>query len=170
MTAAPVGRVGIREAGAADAEQVGRCQLACWRETYTGMVDPDRLQALLTDVDDRVERWRQILSTYRGRLVAEDDGVVVGFAAAGAQRDDDLDLGLELYSLYLRRSHQGLGLGHRLLTAAVGDAASSLWVAEPNAHARTFYARHRYVGDGAQKWDDSFGVSEIRMVRSATAG
>lgn len=170
MSAASVGRVDVREAGPADADQLGRCHLECWRETYTEMVDPDRLQSLVTDVDGRVERWRQILAGHPGRLVAENDGAVVGFAAAGLQRDDDLDVELELYSLYLRRSHQGMGVGHRLLAAAVGDAASSLWVAERNAHARTFYARHGYVGDGAQKWDDFFGVHEIRMVRSATAG
>ena len=156
----------LRPAVVEDAEPLARCHLACWQQTYTGLVDPGRLAAALAGVGERAERWRRILTQSPGTLLAEDAGGVVGFAAAGPQRDDDLDVALELYALYVLASHQGRRLGHRLLEAVVGDADCSLWVLGSNAHARTFYARHGFVDDGAHKVDDFFGV-EIRMVRRA---
>jgi GNAT superfamily N-acetyltransferase len=164
--------VRVREAGLEDAAALAGCQLDCWRETYTGMVDAALLAAALGDVEGRVARWRAVLSTEHGTRLAEDDGEVVGFASTGPQRDVDNPEPSELYALYVRRSHQGRGIGHRLLTAAVGDAASSLWVFRDNHQARDFYARHGYAPDGVEAWEEHFGAVEIRMVRPAgpTAG
>jgi len=155
----------IRPAVPADAEPLVHCHLACWREAYTGMVDPERLRLVLSDVADRVERWRHILVEFPGRLLAEHDGEVVGLAAAGPNRDAELGLRTELYALYIRQAWWGSGLGHRLLEAAIGDADASLWVFRENARARRSYTRHGFVPDGAEKHDDYFGGAEIRMVR-----
>ena len=156
----------LRPAVVADAEALARCHLTCWQETYTGLVDAERLAAALAEVDERTERWRGILAESPGTLVALADGALVGFAAAGPQRDDDLDVPLELYALYVLRSNQGRGVGHRLLEAVVGDADCSLWVLATNPRARTFYTGHGFVADGTRKDDDFFGL-EIRMVRRA---
>jgi GNAT superfamily N-acetyltransferase len=167
VTAADRGEVAtLRPAVVEDAEPLARCHLTCWQQTYTGLVDADRLAAALAEVGERIERWRRILTESPGTLLAEDAGAVVGFAAAGPQRDDDLDVALELYALYVLRSHQGRRIGHRLLEAVTEDADCSLWVLGSNAHARTFYARHGFVADGSRKVDDLFGV-EVRMVRRA---
>ena len=162
------GATSLRPALVGDAEALARCHLTCWQETYTGLVDSARLTAALAAREERVERWRRILAESPGTLLAVEAASVVGFAAAGPQRDDDLDVGLELYALYLLRSHQGRGIGHGLLAAVVGEADCSLWVLGANAHARTFYARHGFVPDGTKKTDDLFGL-EIRMVRSRAA-
>ncbi|WP_375426468.1 GNAT family N-acetyltransferase [uncultured Friedmanniella sp.] len=161
------GAVIIREALPDDAEGLGRCHLACWREAYTGLVPQDRLDVVLAAIDERVERWRRILAGFPGRLLAEDAGDVVGFAAAGASRDDDLALDQELYALYVRQAYWGTGLGHLLITAAIGEAAASLWVFRDNARARRFYAAHGFVPDGSEKLEPYFERLEIRMVRSA---
>lgn len=155
----------VRPARPGDAELLGRCHLACWREAYTDLVDGPGLRAALARVDERVERWRQILAGPHGTVVAEAAGDVVGFVSAGPQRDDDLDLPLELYALYVRRARWGTGLGHRLLVAGVGEAPSSLWVFRDNARARGFYARHGYLPDGAEKLEERLGGVEVRMVR-----
>ena len=160
-----VATVRVRPARPDDAEPLGRCHLDCWREAYTGLVDGPGFHAALTRVDERVERWRQILAGPPGTVVAVAAGEVVGFASAGPQRDDDLDLPVELYALYVRRARWGTGLGRELLQAVLGDAASSLWVFRDNARARGFYARHGYLPDGAEKVEDFFGGVEVRMVR-----
>jgi ribosomal protein S18 acetylase RimI-like enzyme len=73
-----------------------------------------------------------------------------------------------LWGLYLLGSHQGLGLGRRLLEAALGSAAASLWVAADNDRAIAFYRRFRFEPDGAEdvipSWEN---LREIRMVRPA---
>lgn len=156
--------VSIREATVEDADELGRCQLRCWQEAYAEIVEPGRLAALTADVDARIARWRTILSEFPGRLVALDGEQVVGFAAAGPSRDDDLDL-LELYSVYVRAAHWGSGLGHRLLHAAIGSDDAFLWVFRDNVRARGFYTRQGFVPDGVEKHDDVFDAAEIRMVR-----
>nr|WP_294694723.1 GNAT family N-acetyltransferase [uncultured Friedmanniella sp.] len=161
--------VTVRLALVADADALARCHLACWQETYAGLVDAQRLAQAVAAVGERAERWRQILTDSPGTLLAVAAGQPVGFGAAGPQRDPDLRVALELYALYVRRSHQRSGIGHRLLEAVVGDADCSLWVLAINARARTFYAQHGFVADGTRKVDDFFGP-EIRMLRSAAGG
>jgi GNAT superfamily N-acetyltransferase len=157
--------VALRGAKPADAEPLARCQLACWREAYAGLVEPARLDAVLAAVDQRIAGWRQILAADHGTVLAEDQGELLGFASAGPGRDPDLDLTTELYAIYARRSSWGRGVGHRLLTAAVGDADSFLWVFRDNLRARDFYTRHGYRPDGSAKDEPHFGGLEIRMVR-----
>lgn len=90
---------------------------------------------------------------------------MTGFAAAGRGRDVDLDIGTQLYALYVRQIWWGSGLGHRLLQAVLGEEDAYLWVFRDNPRARRCYARHRFVPDGIQKVNDRFGGLEIRMVR-----
>ncbi|WP_258061114.1 N-acetyltransferase [Arthrobacter sp. 4R501] len=67
----------------------------------------------------------------------------------------------------LLASQQGLGLGRRLLEAALGNNAASLWVAAGSARAIGFYERLGFVPDGAEDrvpdWED---LREIRLIRS----
>jgi GNAT superfamily N-acetyltransferase len=163
-SAAPDGVV-IRAARPEDAERLALCHIACWREAYTGMVDPDRLGTVLGAVDARTERWREILAGEHGTLLAEDRGEVVGFVSVGPGRDEDLDVTTELYAIYGRQPYWGRGVGHRLITEALGGADSFLWVFRANARARGFYAKHGYRTDGAEKLEEHFGGVEIRMVR-----
>jgi len=161
--------VALRPATVADAESLARCHLACWREAYTGMVDPARLAQALGEVAARIERWRSILATAPGTLLAVEGDRLVGFAAAGPNRDPDVDLSTELYALYARRAHWGRGVGHRLLQATVGEEDSLLWVFRDNLRARRFYLAHGYRPDGTEKLEERLGGVEIRMVRRGAA-
>ena len=160
--------VEIREPIPEEAEALARCQLDCWQETYADLVDPARLGDLLGRVDERVERWREILVGPSRHRVASDDGKLVGFASVGSPRDEDAVTALELFALYTRRSHWGTGLGHRLLQDALGDAPATLWVLRDNERARRFYAAHGFVPDGAEQEEWHFRGVEIRMVREGS--
>ena len=155
----------VRLAAPRDAEQLALCHLACWGEAYTGVVDEAALQAALADPAARTARWRQILGGPHGTLLAVDGEEIVGFASTGPVRDDDLDVALELYALYARKAWWGRGVGHRLITAALGDRDCSLWVLHDHPRARRCYERHGFVADGSEKLDDYFSAREIRMVR-----
>jgi GNAT superfamily N-acetyltransferase len=155
----------IREPVPEEAEALARCQLACWRDAYTGLVDPDLLADLLSRVDERAARWREILADPSRHRVATDDEILVGFASAGPPFDEDATTALQLYALYVRRSHWDTGLGHRLLTASVGDAPATLWVLQNNERARRFYAAHGFAPDGTEQDEPHFHAPEIRMVR-----
>ena len=163
MTSA-VERVVVRRASLADAEAGARCHIACWLDAYTPLVEPDTLRALTSDVDARVAAWARRLSEGREHWLAVDGDRVVGLAAAGPNRDDDLHA-IELYACYARAAYWGTGLGARLLTAAIGDAAASLWVLRDNRRAQAFYGRHGFAPDGMSKIEPRFQMDEIRMVR-----
>lgn len=156
----------IRAAAVADAEAGAACHIACWREAYAGIVPAAVLAQRTDDLPERTERWRHFIADFGPRwLAVADDGEVVGFSAAGPGRDDDIDVELELYAIYVRAAHYGTGVAHRLLTQAIGDEPAYLWVFEANPRAQGFYRRHGLRADGARKMEPFFGEPEIRMVR-----
>jgi GNAT superfamily N-acetyltransferase len=156
----------IRRGTPEDAAAGAALHIACWREAYAGIVPAEVLAKLTDDIETRTERWRAFLADGPPRwLAADDDGALVGFASAGPGRDDDIDVELELYAIYVRNAQYGTGLGSRLLETAIGDASAYLWVFEANARARTFYQRHGFEPDGARKPEPSFQEPEIRMIR-----
>lgn len=155
----------VRPATAADAAGIGRCHLACWRETYSALLSPSFFAA--RDPDRFAANWARTLQEAPDSVVvAELDGEVVGFAQAVPSRDDPPVRPLELTMLYLRAAQHGSGLGQALLDAVLGDAPASLWVAERNPRARRFYERNGFASDGAREvlesWD---GLVEVRLVR-----
>jgi ribosomal protein S18 acetylase RimI-like enzyme len=170
----------IRAATAGDAETIAALNLACWRETYAGLVPAD-VHAEFT-LDERLAHWRGVFEAETGRvaLAADADGAAVGFShwrphefALGGR----LGRGGEIAALYLPRSTQRRGLGRRLmrLTAvemrAHGLRWASLVVLRDNLPARRFYeamgARRfgretlwRGVAQIAYGWRDVGGLAD----------
>ena len=167
-------RLHLRPAEPADVERLAEIHVRCWQETYRGMLSDGFLASRVPA--DRLPLWRHLLGSADPAVVwvACDDGTVVGFAgvhkvptgeathAAPPPSSGDL----ELWGLYLLASHQGLGLGRRLLESALGTSAASLWVAADNARAIGFYRHFGFEADGATdvipEWED---LREIRMIR-----
>lgn len=164
----------VRRAVPADVDRLAHVHFRCWQETYRGMLS----DAFLTSVDPaaRLALWHQLLDRPEPAeaWAACDDGVVVGFAgirrlpAPGSPEGHPLPSSgdLELWGLYLLASHQRLGLGRRLLEAALGTRAASLWVAADNRKAIGFYTRLGFAPDGAEDtiadWEN---LRVIRMIR-----
>ncbi len=164
----------VRRALPADVERLAEVHVSCWQETYHGMLSDGFLAA--QGPETRLPLWRHLLEAAEPAeaWVACYDGTVVGFAGIrrapdggsshpfGAPSSGDL----ELWGLYLLASHQGLGLGRRLLEAALGDSPASLWVAAENGRAIGFYRHFGFAPDGAADvipdWEN---LREIRMVR-----
>jgi len=141
----------LREAIPADAAVLGALHVACWHETYTGIL-PDAMLAGLS-VDTRAEMWRNILGdpdAFGGAavFVAIQEDRIVGFGSCGAQRDEAFagrGFGGEIGALYVLRAHQARGVGRALMAALAralanrGHDAVSLWVLRDNVRARGFY-------------------------------
>lgn len=83
-------------------------------------------------------------------LVAEQDGVVVGWAAASSYRPRECYAGIAEYSIYVASSHHGRGIGRLLMPAfltALEDAG--FWkvlsrLFPENAASRALCARHGF--------------------------
>jgi ribosomal protein S18 acetylase RimI-like enzyme len=167
----------VRRAAAGDVEALAEVHVRCWQETYRGMLSQEFLAA--QNSGSRLPLWRHLLESAEPAeaWVASDGGEIVGFAgirrqpgAASHGFEPPSSGDLELWGLYLLASHQGLGLGRRLLEAALGGEAASLWVAAHNARAIGFYGHFGFAPDGAAdvipEWEN---LREIRMVRPEQA-
>jgi ribosomal protein S18 acetylase RimI-like enzyme len=156
----------LRPADEGDLDAVTRVFLACWHNSYAGLLPPD-VRDLYTP-DNARELWRRVPLEHL--LVAEVTGRgVLGMVRFGADPDDP-ERG-HVFSLYVDPHSQGLGLGRALLTTAGealgarGYAQATLWVFTDNTAARAFYARLGWQPDGATRTEAAYRLPEIRLQR-----
>lgn len=156
----------IRPAVPADAEALAHLHVDVWDDAYTGLMPQGILDDRRAKVAERVERWRENLTTgsHTTYLAVSEDGGLEGFASAGPGRDNDVDTDLELSALYVRAAHWGDGVGYALFETAVGDRAAYLWVLAANERAIGFYERQGFRLDGTEDEHDE-GL-HVRMVRA----
>jgi len=173
----------VRAARVEDAERIAEIHVLGWQGGYRGLMPQDYLDGL-----DPAQRLPRRIQSLQGAdwsqggcfVVADDEGVLAGFADVGRSRDDDADpdrVG-EVRAIYLSPDAWGKGLGRGLMAAALTHLARlgyeqvTLWVLETNARARRFYEAAGFCSDGAVKIDDSLGFSlqEVRYRRGLPEG
>lgn len=162
----------VRPATPEDAVRLGEVHTQVWREAYAGLMRAEYLAGL--DPARAVARWAERLAAPQPGhviLVGTADGRLVGMASAGPSRDEPPEPPVEVYAVNVLGAHHGTGLGARLLETAIdavaGEGAVSLWVAEGNSRARSFYRRYGFVPDGQTKWLPDAEVGLMRLVRPA---
>lgn len=137
-----------RPVTAADIPMLVQLHLECWAETYAGLLPPEEIAT--RDVLFRTRQWTHQIAQGSSRIALIPG---LGFAQAGAQRDDDLrEAGYpqELFAIYLLQKGQGRGLGRALLRAVTdpkGGPMTAL-VLSSNETAVRFYE-----ATGAQRLD-----------------
>jgi GNAT superfamily N-acetyltransferase len=172
VSASPDGpRAVVRPATEDDAGPIGDVHVRSWRAAYAGIVPQPILDGL--SAERRAEYWRDAIgnTTNDPKWVVERDGRVLGFAATGPARDDDLPPQTgEVYAIYVDPEAWSTGLGRRLFAAAVDDLVGRgfvglvLWVLTDNARARRFYAAAGWRPDGTRRILD-FGGTPVEEVR-----
>ena len=157
---APMSRdITIRQAIASDLDGVRRVLVETWHDTYDALMGAENVTAL-------TDRWHAIdvlasqLNAHNcSFLVAETEGRIVGHAFV-SQRPEVL----MLRRIYVLPSHQRLGIGERLLGAALARHPQStlvrLNVEAENAKGLSFYRRHGFavVGEAIEE-----GVKVVAM-------
>jgi GNAT superfamily N-acetyltransferase len=128
---------------------------------------------------DRAKRWTANFTQGTSTtLVADDDGMIVGFVSFGPSRDDDAPAHIaELYSIYLLPARWRAGVGTLLHDAALQQLAgqfdaATLWVLRGNDRAMSFYQRHEWAPDGQAKAELRPGgmrLDEVRLRRRVGA-
>ena len=150
-----------------------------WRSGYREIVSPDKL------ADLPVERWRHEVSVGLRRpvadaftYVAEIDGGFAGYCyVAAPTREAGLGPEVaELVAMYVHPDHWRAGAGSALMEAALERLAglpygeAVLWTFKENGRAISFYERHGWAPDGAEKIHPRTGQPAVRMKRSVTMG
>ena len=136
----------VRPAAGFDVPGIAWVHVQSWRETYTGLIPQEILDAQQVEARER-QWWHMLESPRHGVFVADTSGDVhdvIGFSSVGPSEDAAFDA--ELYTLYVLKSHQGQGIGRKLFEAALHFAHNQgaknlvLWVLETNP-ACGFYER-----------------------------
>lgn len=162
--------VALRPAVPADRDDIVALFLACWTETYAGVMPP-RLVGLM-DQRNAEMLWDRALQpvTSGQAVVAESPPRTILGVTRWRLADDDPTTGL-IDSLYVAPSAQGSGVGGRLLAHAVdalagaGATTARLWAFRDNAPAIAFYRRHGWSPDGGNRIEPAYGEPEIRLAR-----
>ena len=147
--------IAVRDARAADAERIAEIARLSWTDTYRGILEPDAIEAFLSDNYAPADLARQAESAAaaddRHFLVAERDGSVLAYAQYGIG-----PRGPELFRIYADPMYYGSGAGHALLEELHRrlDGKVDGYVVDVhsrNVRGRAFYDRHGFVivGGGA---------------------
>ncbi|GAA1492791.1 GNAT family N-acetyltransferase [Curtobacterium herbarum] len=156
----------VRTAVEQDAPRIADVHVQAWREAYAHLLPAAFLASL--DPVGRTTRWRRVLADPDVTVaVAEQDGVLVGWATAGPGRDEHPVRSRELEGIYVLAAAYGSGAGQMLLDFVLGDVPAYLWVADDNPRAQAFYARNGFRRDGATKTEHLGDTPLVaaRMVR-----
>ncbi len=159
--------VRVRTGLAQDAAGLATVFVSAWRHAYHGVVSEDRLDGL---DENEIASWLETLigeGSSTMTVAESEDHELLGFCRHG-QDPDDARMG-HVFSLYVRPSSSGRGLGRRLLAHALEELALgqlvpvTIWVFEKNAPARRLYADFGFVPDGARRVEPEYGAEEIRL-------
>jgi GntR family transcriptional regulator len=160
----------LREAVARDAAVLAAVFVSSWKAGYPGIVD----EAVIAALDEKeVAAWLLPMASAQQQTVLAEaaDGSVLGWVRFG---DDPEDAAKgHIYSLYVRPSAGGRGIGRQLLEHGIdrcsqhGARAVTLWVFEENARARRLYTAAGFAADGGRRVELEYGAQEVHLTRPA---
>jgi GNAT superfamily N-acetyltransferase len=147
-------RLVIRRAEIPDAEGIARVCAAGWRDTYRGIKEPERTEAVIAEyyTPERISRQIAAPEGWDGWTVAVEDDTVIG-AGGGGMTEPGVG---EIFVLYLDPTRRGEGIGTLLLDAIteqqLAQGAREQWVSVELENARGFpsttRAASKYAGSG----------------------
>ncbi|ESR26011.1 GNAT family N-acetyltransferase [Lutibaculum baratangense] len=138
--------IDVRPGRAGDAEVISAVHDEAWRNAYAGILPALSLEKILSKRGPAY--WHRLASRRSDTLsVLVFAGEVAGYATHGPSRVPRLPYRGEIYELYLRPTHQGLGLGRRLfgrvraINEDRGLKGTIIWALADNSPACGFYKR-----------------------------
>src|SRR5688500_355238 len=103
-----------------DAKGIAFVHVKAWQESYQELLPKELLDSLPSTMDRRVARWRECCRADNKNetvIIVKDKKSlnVVGFCVTEQGRDEKFKDKGEIAAIYLLKSHQGKGLGLKLL-------------------------------------------------------
>lgn len=164
----------IRQARPGDEKGITDVHIKTWQTTYHPFVPRAFLDSFEAARARREKMWTETISAPEKILwVAEEENQIIGFVAAGLNRDEPRVYSGEIYAIYVLAEKQWSGVGRALfekgreLLGKAGHVKFSLWVLENNP-AENFYRRMGGIPDA--KKEDDFGGNILNEIRYGWGG
>jgi GNAT superfamily N-acetyltransferase len=162
----------VRKANPADALPIAELHVRTWQVGFAEYFSAEYLEGQASFLEEPALRRReeQLASPEITTLVAEQEGLILGFAAWMKNRDDLGDEVGELGAIYVDPHGWDRGVGTALITEAesemalAGYARAILWTLGPNERTRRFYEQRGWSFDGATK-PHRTGVELVRYTK-----
>jgi RimJ/RimL family protein N-acetyltransferase len=162
----------VRQATAADGQEIGEAHASAWEIAYVGLVEPDALRQAAAM---RRARWGRILARsdfdFARLLVADQGGRVVGFSRFGRDREE-AGRG-EIFGFYLHPAAWGQGVATQLMAASLRDLADRgldpvvVWTPDAG-RAQAFYIKSGFRATGRSRIEalgSGIDAPEVEFVR-----
>lgn len=174
---APDVRVNIRMATSDDAVCIAALHALSWQTAYRGMLSDAYLDQVAES--ERRALWISRLtapSLNQYVVVAEHEGLVIGFSCAYGQHEPTW--GTLLENLHVRPALKRSGIGGGLLRHVARwsawmapGAPMHLWVLEPNTSAQAFYRAHGATCVEKSHWETPDGrrIPQLRFAWRSTS-
>jgi GNAT superfamily N-acetyltransferase len=169
-------RLVIRRAETDDAEGIARVCAAGWRDTYRGLEELERIEAVIAEYyrPERIRREIAAPEGWDGWIVAVEDDTVIG-AGGGGMTEPGVG---EIFVLYLDPTRRGEGIGTLILDAITEQqrawGAREQWVSvlpENTKGLPFYYARGFAVRGKRPEWGSApeEGRVSLRLMRRLEA-
>jgi ribosomal protein S18 acetylase RimI-like enzyme len=149
----------IQKMSESDAEKVATIHVRSWQVAYDGIMEQSFLDAI--NISNRALEWKNGMIHHPEiiRLVAEENGEIIGFASGGENRKLNLLPGAdcELWAIYVHPDQFRNGAGSALFLEfknqmiESGKHTLAVWVLRDNIQGRKFYERHGGVYQGVSE-------------------
>src|SRR5712671_688032 len=143
----------VRRSTFQDAAEIGEAHASAWEVGYIDLFEPDVLHKAVTR---RRGLWTHLMDSstfdFDSFLVAEQNGLVVGFSQFGGDEEDD-QRG-EILAFYLRPSAWGSGAASQLMATSLtrleerGLESVVVWAHSGAHRARAFYTKSGFAFTG----------------------
>ena len=112
----------IRDVTKEDAWLVSQVNIQIWRESYSDFIDKRDLESLnLDEMASRRHAFYAAKHKHHLNLIIEERHQIIGFCEGGPPREPSEYAKGEIYTLYIRQSHQGRGFGKSLFLYALKE-------------------------------------------------
>ena len=111
----------IRKANEYDARGIVEVNTYTWLTTYKGLMPDELLDNRIKTIDDRIPRTAKSIKENDNVYVAIDNDRVIGTMSYGKSRNDEYPESGEIYSLYILKEYQGLGIGKKLFMIGINE-------------------------------------------------
>ena len=159
-----------RKANQTDVSDIAHIHFESWNATYSELL-PKMYIDKENNLSQKMEMWGKVLpSSGVNTWIAYDaDNTTVGFISYFKK-----DSKCEITTLYLLPQYQNLGIGTKLMNAALIDAfqcnscsSLSLWVLQTNLSAINFYEKFGFESDGQchEELYEGTKITDVRMIK-----